>query len=450
MEYPMDFFTNARNLQIRYDSNHDQGPNMYPHHHVHPFQVSYDLPFTPVPRPQKLKFENLDKRVQRELENLRDILKDDTRRRALVDLEGDEAQYKLDLLQLLLELTDEKDMRTRIWKVLTRLSKDSNCAPRCLIIRKIVPLGDRPIGGGGYGDVWKGMFGDPETGQVECAIKIGKLYMDEDGVDAYEKVIKGHLREALLWAQLKHPNVLPFLGMYYRDPSEKDLCLVSPYMKNGNLAKFLGRTNPEDIDDHGLVHDITSGIEYLHSEDIVHGDLKDANILIRGDGIRAYACICDFGLSRLAMTYGLGLTMSRWGVTLGYTAPEVLFGQLASKESDMYSYGRLCFSILSKLYDLPSSIDQNSPPSRPNNVPEDKEWLWSLLCECWKRDASTRPTAQDALQRVIAVNVEISRAPSWDESLHSRIRGHVDIYPLLNYLTVSSRRSGSHAPQEEE
>ncbi|KAK1235634.1 hypothetical protein PQX77_001119 [Marasmius sp. AFHP31] len=151
------------------------------------------------------------------------------------------------------------------------------------------------------------------------------------------------------------------------------------------------------------------------------------------------------------MTYGLGLTTSQRGMApFGYVAPEVMFGQLPSKESDMYSYGRLCFSILSKLYNLPPSMDQNSPPPRPNNVPEDKDWLWSLFCECWKQDASTRPTVQDALQRVIAVNVEVSKAPYWDESLHSKIRNNVDIYPLLNHLTVSSRNSGSHAPQEEE
>ena len=48
-----------------------------------------------------------------------------------------------------------------------------------------------------------------------------------------------YTREAILWKQLKHRNVLPFLGLYYLDKNKRRLCLVSPWMENGNLVQYL-------------------------------------------------------------------------------------------------------------------------------------------------------------------------------------------------------------------
>lgn len=47
-------------------------------------------------------------------------------------------------------------------------------------------------------------------------------------------------REALIWRQLSHPNLLPFFGLYYVDSR---LCLVSPWMENGHLLQFLRHTS---------------------------------------------------------------------------------------------------------------------------------------------------------------------------------------------------------------
>ncbi|KAJ8078128.1 hypothetical protein PM082_000334 [Marasmius tenuissimus] len=162
--------------------------------------------------------------------------------------------------------------------------------------------------------------------------------------------------------------------MYYLDGSKRDVCLVLPYLASGNLTRYLKRTPPKEIDSHGLVYDIATGIEYLHSEDIVHGDLKGPNILIRvGLDFRIHACICDFGLSRLAVTHGLGPTMSCWGITNGCTAPEVIRGRLSSKESDMCSFGSLCYEIIGKFYGLSPDVDRDFPPRRLVNLPTDKK-----------------------------------------------------------------------------
>ncbi|EEB91416.1 hypothetical protein MPER_10225, partial [Moniliophthora perniciosa FA553] len=106
-----------------------------------------------------------------------------------------------------------------------------------------------------------------------------------------------YLREAIVWRQLRHPNILPCLGLYYLDRSQERICLVSPWMENGNLVQFL-RDSPRDSGNHlQLMHDIASGLSHLHGLKIIHGDLKGLNILVTQSH---RACIADFGLSHVA------------------------------------------------------------------------------------------------------------------------------------------------------
>lgn len=64
-------------------------------------------------------------------------------------------------------------------------------------------------------------------------------------------------REALIWRQLSHPNLLPFLGLYY---VENRLCLVSPWMSNGHVLQFLENA-PPDTDRLSLVSTLSSFLE---------------------------------------------------------------------------------------------------------------------------------------------------------------------------------------------
>ena len=60
------------------------------------------------------------------------------------------------------------------------------------------------------------------------------------------------MQEAIVWRQLDHPNLLPFLGIYYMDDKMRRLCLVSPWMEQGNLVDFM-KDSPELVDPESLV-----------------------------------------------------------------------------------------------------------------------------------------------------------------------------------------------------
>lgn len=100
-------------------------------------------------------------------------------------------------------------------------------------------------------------------------------------------------REAILWSQVKHPNVLPFYGVYQLDDMYHKVCLVSPWMENGNLREYLA-THPQTdrlllvsstyipiptISDYIQARGVARGLRYLHDRNIIHGDLKGVGFL---------------------------------------------------------------------------------------------------------------------------------------------------------------------------
>ncbi|KAJ8083247.1 hypothetical protein PM082_009119 [Marasmius tenuissimus] len=312
-----------------------------------------------------------------------------------------------------------------------RLSKNSGLHPTCLSIQNAKKIGEYPIAAGGFGDVWKGTIGD--SSELVC-LKVVKVYLKSDLV----KLTSEYLREAILWRQLKHPNVLPFFGIYRLEHTQQ-LCLISPWMEKGNLVGFLKATKREDVDHYTLVYDVTSGLAYLHSRKIVHGDLKGLNILIT---CSFRACIADFGLSRITDTNGLRITTSttRPVGTARWLAPELLIGSGGpSKESDVYSYACVCYEIFTGLQPFPElanemtvafNVAQGKRPSRPEGAPELSDAMWALMNVCWDANPSSRPSASHVLEKVEQIAVRVLPASDWSESLFTQVWENVEYRSL--------------------
>ncbi|KAK1227559.1 hypothetical protein PQX77_009469 [Marasmius sp. AFHP31] len=315
-----------------------------------------------------------------------------------------------------------------MFKTMIRLSKNSGLHPKCLSIQNVRKLGLYPIAAGGFGDVWKGVIGDSDE-QVVC-LKVVKVYQTSD----IEALFKDYLGEAIVWRQLEHPNLLPFLGIYHLE-NEHHFCLVSPWMEKGNLIQYLKATRKEDVDHLALVYDVATGLAYLHRRKVVHGDLKGVNILITPDG---RACIGDFGLSRIADTHAFGMTTSTSKLTgtARWLSPERLKGNpVSTKESDVYSFGCVCYEIFTCLQPFHELRDDiavilqvigNNRPKRPRNITELTDDMWSIMQSCWHSNPSSRPTAAvllDEVEKIISREHggDLTPAPDWSDSMFSRI-----------------------------
>ncbi|KAF5345555.1 hypothetical protein D9758_012009 [Tetrapyrgos nigripes] len=350
----------------------------------------------------------------------------------ILELKGDEAQEQLDILQSIADSPRPLTPRGRFLtlKTIFCLSQESGQYPRCYVIKNL-KLGPR-IARGAFGDLYKATV--EANGQDENVVPNDKFYavkvvqLFPGSVD-----ITDCLREAILWRQLKHPNVLPFLGMYYQDEIQQDVCFVSPYMDMGSLSVMLKNKPPADEDLYTLVHDIACGLTYLHGEKIIHGDLKDANVLI-SDGSRA--SLCDFGQSRLATATGFKSTKRQGGGTPGFIAPEVSKRGRTSNEGDVYAFGRLCFQILKKMYGLLdlrwlSEDSHEVDPTRPEGLPSrrDLDLIWDMILKCLDGKPSLRPDAKELVSLVDEMSPKkIIPPPDWDDLDPSfmRLRSNVD------------------------
>jgi len=90
------------------------------------------------------------------------------------------------------------------------------------------------VAAGGFADVWLGRYRGKDV-----AIKALRIYEENSIRVIYERFCN----EAIQWKQMDHPNVVPFLGM---DTSLFPLCMVSPWMSNGNITTYL--KNNENAD----------------------------------------------------------------------------------------------------------------------------------------------------------------------------------------------------------
>jgi hypothetical protein len=52
-----------------------------------------------------------------------------------------------------------------------------------------------------------------------------------------------HRETFLIWRQLSHPNLLPFFGLYHLEDTKSRLCLISPWMENGDITRYLKRNS---------------------------------------------------------------------------------------------------------------------------------------------------------------------------------------------------------------
>ncbi|KAF7976007.1 hypothetical protein HWV62_8010 [Athelia sp. TMB] len=268
---------------------------------------------------------------------------------------------------------------------------------------------------GGYGDVLTAIYVEEDGTARLVAIKILRPRISKPNAIGPIKKDRGPRREIRLWKLLVHPNIVPLLGLT-TDFNQLDQFfstkpifpgMVSPWMKNGNLATYLKK-------------------HHLQTTDL----LKLANILIDDN---CNACLTDFGLSTLRA--GLENT-SYWTSTIGgairWRAPELLphidwdatipYVPVLRTACDIFSYGQIMLQIFSghvPYHDV-TNVDcitmelfKRTEPRRPSisSSPQLIDEYWMLVKTCWGQnlDPETRPSAEGVHSIVTGLHMEALR-----------------------------------------
>lgn len=203
------------------------------------------------------------------------------------------------------------------------------------------------LGEGVYGEVRK--YENIKGNKVENKIvKIGKLI--KYGLDA------SLLREAAFISKLNHPNVINLLDAFFTD---KYFCIILPEA-NMDLYKryrqFPKLTIEEII---SISYQIIRGISYLHSQDVLHGDLKPYNILLFSDSENITKCIratiADFGISRPNTCKKI--IEKQQVFSLWYRPPEILLGGTYVAPGDIWALGCIIYEIVTERFLFPGKIE---------------------------------------------------------------------------------------------
>jgi Tol biopolymer transport system component/serine/threonine protein kinase len=201
------------------------------------------------------------------------------------------------------------------------------------------------IGSGGMGMVMKAH--DPELDRT-VAIKL-VLPEDLSGTsfsfsNKRQTLIDALLEEARIVARLDHPNILTVFDAQKAEVDGQILpYIVMQYASGGTLAQLLhtqDKLSPEEAAP--LLRQICDALDYAHQKDVIHLDLKPANILFDE---RDNPLVADFGLARLMIDKS---STDAMGGTPQYISPEQLnfAGNKASRKSDVYTLGLIIYELL--------------------------------------------------------------------------------------------------------
>jgi len=193
----------------------------------------------------------------------------------------------------------------------------------------------RTLGQGAMGTVWLTQDTHLNDEPVACKLLSGALTHERRAV-AYLK------REVLLTRRLRHPHILAVYtfwdaaGLYF---------ITMEYVPGENLSNILAeRDAPLSLDESlPWIHQVCQALDYAHDQDVLHRDVKPANVLIDTAGA---ARLADFGIARTLSDMHNRIS---GGVTCGtvmFMSPEQLMGERVDRRSDLYSLAASVYELL--------------------------------------------------------------------------------------------------------
>ncbi|XP_051133794.1 uncharacterized protein LOC127253311 isoform X2 [Andrographis paniculata] len=260
----------------------------------------------------------------------------------------------------------------------------------------------RELGSGTFGTVYHGRWRGSDV-----AIKRIKKSCFTGRQSEQERLTIEFWREAEILSKLHHPNVVAFYGVVQDGPGGT-LATVTEFMVDGSLRHVLLQKG-RNLDRRKrliIAMDAAFGMEYLHSKNIVHFDLKCDNLLVNlKDPTRPICKVGDFGLSKIKRN-----TLVSGGVrgTLPWMAPELLNGSSnkVSEKVDVFSFGIVLWEILTGEEPYANMhygaiiggiVNNTLRPTIPSYC--DAEWR-RLMEQCWAPNPSLRPSFTEIASRL--------------------------------------------------
>ena len=236
------------------------------------------------------------------------------------------------------------------------------------------------LGQGGFGAVY--LVHDHRL-EIEKALKVLPSHMayDPDAVEDLRNETKKTVR-------LNHPGIVRVYN-YHEEGFLK--YIEMEFVEGTNLANKKRETGNRRLPEQEVIRygiEICKALEYAHSQDVIHRDIKPHNIMVTPENTIK---LMDFGIAETIRTSASRSAHSSSSGTEVYMSPEQLIGRDVGRESDIYSMGVTMYELLS-----------GNPPFYRGNIAyqiETKEpaplegvsvWLNDVLLKCLAKDYRDR------------------------------------------------------------
>lgn len=257
------------------------------------------------------------------------------------------------------------------------------------------------IGSGGEGSVYLANWRN-----LKVAVKYYncKLFSEDD-------IANHFIQETGLMSSLRHPNIVSFYGATLSYPR---VGFIMEYCSQ-SVDKFIENGEVKNVPSTSLINileDVCRAMSYLHSNNIIHRDLKWQNVLLDD---KNQCKITDFGMSRIKDSFSISMTQN---IGTGiYIAPENYCGLNYDTKVDVYAFGIMIFELLCGKLN-PWSLDEKTKSLsnqriaslashnhefRPNVEflrENGYEFFISICKSCWSHNPEERPTFDEILEKI--------------------------------------------------
>ncbi|KAJ0440190.1 putative dual-specificity kinase TKL-Pl-4 family [Helianthus annuus] len=247
---------------------------------------------------------------------------------------------------------------------------------------------ENKVASGTFGDLYKGTY---------CSQEVAIKVLKPERIDA--DMLREFSQEVFIMRKIRHKNVVQFIGAC-TEPTK--LCIVTEFMAQGSIYNFLHKQNgsfklPLLLK---IAIDISKGMSYLHQNNIIHRDLKTANLLMDEHDV---VKVADFGVARVQTESGV---MTAETGTYRWMAPEVIEHKPYDHKADVFSFaivlwelltGEVPYSYLTPLQAAVGVVQQGLRPTIPKQT---HPKLAELLECCWRHDPTLRPNFTEILDKL--------------------------------------------------
>ncbi|KAK8846738.1 hypothetical protein IAR55_005825 [Kwoniella newhampshirensis] len=254
------------------------------------------------------------------------------------------------------------------------------------------------IGAGSFGSVYLGM--DAHSGLLMAVKQVELPTGSARNEERKRSMVSALEREIELLKELQHENIVQYLDS---SADGNHLNIFLEYVPGGSVAALLNNYGAfEEALVRNFVRQILTGLNYLHEREIIHRDIKGANILVDNKGgIK----ISDFGISKKVennLMTGLRANRPSLQGSVFWMAPEIVKQTSYTSKADIWSVGCLVVEMLTGTHpwaDLTQmqAIFRIGSLARPNTPSDISPEAADLLKGTFEIDHNARPTAAQLL-----------------------------------------------------